>query len=338
MTPLAIRADANATIGAGHVMRCLALAEAWRRAGGETLLFAAALPPFVRTAAERYGLVVRSFDSTAAAWTALVAWTRSVTDAWVVFDNYDLDHDAQRAIRAAGARLLVIDDFAADRRFHCDVLLNQNVGAESVGYRVDAGTRCCFGPRFALVRSEFTSLARPRSLQAVASRLLVTFGGADVHNQAARIAAILAGSTPPLEATVVSGQTHAAANEASTDRGVRIWRHAPTDNMATLMAEADMAICAAGSTCWELACLGVPALTLIVADNQARVAEGLHGLGVVRNLGWFDAVSDADIAAAIELLRRDAARVEMSRRGRELVDGRGADRVVNAMRLTTVEA
>jgi UDP-2,4-diacetamido-2,4,6-trideoxy-beta-L-altropyranose hydrolase len=281
---------------------------------------------------------VRSFDSTAAAWTALVAWTRTVNDAWVVFDNYDLDYDAQRAVRAAGARLLVIDDFAADRRFDCDVLLNQNVGAESLGYRVDASTRCCFGPMFALVRSDFTSLVRPRSFSARASRLVVTFGGADVHNQAARIAAILAGSTPPLEATVVAGQAHATADEPATDRGVRIRWQAPTENMAALMADADMAVCAAGSTCWELACLGVPALTLVVADNQARVAEGLHGLEVVRNLGWFDAVSDAEVASAIERLRDDAARVEMSRRGRELVDGRGADRVVNAMRLAAVEA
>jgi spore coat polysaccharide biosynthesis predicted glycosyltransferase SpsG len=109
--------------------------------------------------------------------------------------------------------------------------------------------------------------------------------------------------------------------------------------MAALLAGADLVICAAGSTCWEAAHLGIPALTLVVADNQMRVAAGLSEAGVVRNAGWFHAVSDAALAAAIASLVRDgAARAEMSGRGRALVDGRGADRVVRAMRLALVES
>ena len=99
-----------------------------------------------------------------------------------------------------------------------------------------------------------------------------------------------------------------------------------------------MAICAAGSTCWELAHLGVPALAVIVADNQIRVAAGLHEAGVLRSAGWFDRISDGELASAIDTLRRDAGRAEMSRRGRALVDGLGADRVVEAMRLVAVDA
>jgi UDP-2,4-diacetamido-2,4,6-trideoxy-beta-L-altropyranose hydrolase len=109
--------------------------------------------------------------------------------------------------------------------------------------------------------------------------------------------------------------------------------------MAALLASADLAVCAGGSTCWELGHLGVPALTLVVADNQQRVAAALHDAGVVRNLGWFDRVSDESLASAIDDLRRDrGARQEMSRRGRTLVDGRGAGRVVETMRLAAVGA
>jgi spore coat polysaccharide biosynthesis predicted glycosyltransferase SpsG len=82
--------------------------------------------------------------------------------------------------------------------------------------------------------------------------------------------------------------------------------------------------------------LGVPALALVVADNQIGLAAGLHEAGTIRNVGWFDAISDGDLASEIERFRTDPARREMSRRGRELVDGRGADRVVETM-LAAVE-
>jgi UDP-2,4-diacetamido-2,4,6-trideoxy-beta-L-altropyranose hydrolase len=330
--PLAIRADANAAIGAGHVMRSIALADAWRRAGGDVLLFTVAPPRFACDAAARRGLTVRTHESADAAKNALIAWARENAGAWVAFDSYEPGGDAHRSIRAAGARLLVVDDCAAGAEFDCDILLNQNIGADALGYRLAPGTRTCFGPRFALLRGEFLNLHRDRQFDVPASRIVITFGGADVHNQAARVAAIVAALPAPLDATVVTGQAHPhEASEIAPREGVRIRWQAPTDDMAPLLAQADLAICAAGSTCWELAHLGVPALTLVVAANQMGVAAGLHDAGVIRSLGWFDHVSDTDVALAIETLRRDDRRAEMSRRGRALVDGRGADRVVEAM-------
>src|SRR5262245_25027151 len=212
---LAIRADADARIGVGHVMRCIALAEAWHRSGGESLLFTVQPPQLVRAAAERRGVSVLSHDAADAAWHALVGWSRAHHGAWDVFDSYELGRDAHRSIRRAGARVLVIDDGAAHVEFDCDILVNQNVGADAVGYRVDPGTQCCFGPKYALLRREFAVPSRERRFEAPASRLVVTFGGADAHHQAARVARIVAGLTSPLEATIVSGL--APTTSAGTD-------------------------------------------------------------------------------------------------------------------------
>lgn len=334
---LAIRADASIDVGAGHVMRCLALAEAWNRSGGESDLFTVAPPPLVEAAAKRVAVRVRSCASAGEAWTAIVGWTRANADAWAVLDSYDLGREARDTIRAAGARLLVIDDCATDANVHCDLLLNQSIGADALGYRVEKATRCCFGPTYALIRAEFRQQRSIRRFDASASRLVVTFGGADAHNQAARVARLLAGAVPPLEATIVAGQAHPDGGpEIASRSGVQIKWRTPGDGMASVLAAADLAICAAGTTCWELACLGVPALTMVVADNQCRVAAAMGEAGINRSLGWFNAVSDGELATAIETMRRDDARGEMSRRGRALVDGLGANRVVEAMRAVVV--
>lgn len=336
---LAIRADANARIGAGHVLRCLALAEAWRRAGGETFLFTADLPPFAAAAAERRGVAIHSHASGDDAWRALNDWARINLGAWVALDSYDAGPEVHRSLRAAGARILAIDDVAARPDIDCDILLNPSIDADRLGYRVGASTHCCFGPRYALIRDEFRRPPVARRFDRPAARVVVTFGGADAHDQAGRVAGILANAAPPLTVEIVAGQAHRAVRrEERASDGIHIrWREA-TGDMADLLASAEMAVCAAGSTCWELAHLGVPALAVIVADNQVKVATGLHAAGVLRNAGWFDAVSDADLASAIDGLRQDADRAEMSRRGRALVDGLGADRVVDAMRLAAVDA
>jgi UDP-2,4-diacetamido-2,4,6-trideoxy-beta-L-altropyranose hydrolase len=336
---LAIRADANARIGAGHVMRCMALAEAWRRAAGETVLFTVDVPAFAATSAERRGVAIRSYASADAAWDALSGWARANAGAWVAVDSNDAGADAYRSLRAAGARVLAVDDVAAHPEVDCDILLNPNIDADTLGYRVGASTHCCFGPRYALIRDEFRRQpARPR-FDRSASRVVVSFGGADVHDQAGRVARLLANAAPPLDVTIVAGQAHGAARrDEVAQEGIHIRWQSPTGDMARLLASADMAICAAGGTCWELAHLGVPALALVVADNQIKVAAGLHEAGVLRNAGWFDRVSDAELASAIDALRRDGGREEMSRRGRALIDGLGADRVVEAMRLAAVDA
>jgi UDP-2,4-diacetamido-2,4,6-trideoxy-beta-L-altropyranose hydrolase len=338
-TDLAIRADANARVGVGHVMRCMALAETWHRTGGETFLFTADVPPFAAAAAQSRGVAIRSHASADDAWSALADWARANAGAWVALDSYDAGPDTHRSIRAAGARLLVIDDVAAHPDVDCDILLNPNIDAERLDYRVAASTHCCFGPRFALIRDEFRRPQAPRRFDLPASRVVVTFGGADVHDQAGRVARLLVRAAPPLHVTIVAGQADGAAGGDDDARdGIHIRFQGVTSEMAGLLASADMAICAAGSTCWELAHLGVPALAVIVADNQIKVATGLHEAGVLRSAGWFDKISDDELASAIDALRRDVGRGKMSRRGRALVDGLGADRVVEAMRLAAVDA
>jgi len=101
-----------------------------------------------------------------------------------------------------------------------------------------------------------------------------------------------------------------------------------TPDVASAMARADLALVAAGSTSWELCCMGLPAIVFSAADNQVPVAAALARRGVVDNLGPHGGLEAATVAGAVvDLVKDGERRAAMSRAGRELVDGRGPARV-----------
>jgi len=101
---------------------------------------------------------------------------------------------------------------------------------------------------------------------------------------------------------------------------------------AAIDGGADFAVSAGGSTCWELAFMGLPALVIILADNQQVVAQGLDKAGAVVNLGWHHDLSVQQIAKALKNLAVAVdVRKDMIRQGRNLVDGKGIGRIFTAM-------
>jgi N-acetylglutamate synthase-like GNAT family acetyltransferase len=138
-----------------------------------------------------------------------------------------------------------------------------------------------------------------------------------------------------MEAVVVVGAANPhrrQLEDLTTAAGgsIRLVRDPP--DMAELMEWADVAVSAAGSTCWEMAFLGLPALLLVTAENQEPVAAGVGAAGAAIDLGWHHTVSPVGLARALSALCRDPVlRAAQSRAGQRLVDGRGADRVVDAM-------
>lgn len=310
---LLIRADGGPVVGHGHVMRCLALAQAWRARGGEAV-FVGDHDDALRRALATSGfaaLRVPRPHPDPADITLTVGLLEDGDFAAVVLDGYCLDGDYQHRLRAGGRRLLVIDDIAHLERYEADVLLNQNLGSDELGYRTTGDPLWLLGARFALLREEFAQWQwHERTIPARAERLLVTVGGSA---QDARLQKILRAVEPlGLDVRVAAGVSPA--------------------EMPGLMAWADIALSAAGSTCWELAFMGVPLVVFVLAENQGRNASGLAALGAASFLGALDDLSEEQLAAEVAALVADGERRRrMSAAGRALVDGRGAQRVAAAI-------
>lgn len=338
MTVVVIRADASVSIGSGHVMRCLALAEALKAArakvafvcreheGNLCSLVQAARFPIFRLPDESATSgedAEQTIEALGKAWSAAD---------WIVVDHYGLDENWEKRIRRLGGRIMAIDDFTG-RDHDCDLLLDQNVlpgTGSDYASRVPRSCRMLLGPQHALLRTEFArERARLRPRDGELRRVLIFFGGSDPTNETSKaLDGVLEFGRSGLAIDVVVGAANPHRDTVQRKCGTspHASYHCQVGNMAELMAKADLSLGAGGSASWERCCLALPTIAAVLADNQARVAETLARQGALVNLGESGSLDATDYSTAIGRLDKAALR-EMSRVAGTLVDGRGADRV-----------
>lgn len=256
---------------------------------------------------------------------------------WIVLDGYQFSGRFQQVLKEAGIRLLVLDDYGHAEHYWADLVLNQNAYAEPSPYRNrEPHTQLLLGTRFVLLRREFAKWrAWRREIPETARKILVTLGGSDADNATLKvIQAIQSLRLDDLQASIVVGAAnpHLAELRAAIRDLPQFRVLTSVEDMPSLMSWADVAVAAGGTTSWELLYMGLPACILILADNQARVGPALEKEGAaffLNETGWKE---PGRLTALLADLLRDAGRRRgMSACGRELVDGRGGDRVVQAM-------
>lgn len=337
-----MRADSNAQIGTGHLMRCLALAQAWQSAGGRAIfaMAVATLPiekQLMSQGPEVVHLWVREGSVDDAIQTVEVA--RNAEATWVIVDGYHFQAEYQRKIKEAGLRLLCIDDFGHAAHYCADMIINPNLHAKEELYsHREPYTQLFLGPRYSLLRREFRKWREwKREVPRLARNILITMGGSDADNVTQSvIQALWQDVTDQLEAIVVVGSHsphYAALKEASHCSQIPLRLVHQANDMAELMAWADVAISSGGTTCWELAFMSLPSLILVLADNQREVARTLNELEVGVDMGPASQIGPEEVAKILGGLIRDpTVRTKMSRLGRIVVDGKGAERSVDLLK------
>ena len=351
------RTDASLTIGSGHLMRCLTLARALRLQGHQIWFACRQHPGHLNTLIETEGFPVLALAEIQtppvagyAAWlgasetedAAAVQKTIAQNPAtathpfdWLVIDHYGLGETFSQQMRSVCNAILQIDDLA-NRRYDCDVLLDQNlVPGLTQRYQGLLPAECqpLLGPSFALLRPEFARFAPdsrqfPTTFSAQSpARLLVFFGGSDAQN----FTALTINALQQLQdchwlADIVIGQAnpHRLLLQQLCAQDRRLTLLVQTPGMAGLMAAADLMIGAGGATHWERACLGLPAVVVALADNQLVTTAYLAELGACLDLGHAAALSTTRLATAVSALLADSLRrQQMSKAASQLVSPEG---------------
>ena len=353
-----VRADASLQIGTGHVMRCLTLATGLADRGAQVDFICRAHEGNLIALIEQRGFRVitlplaaggdkASPDQPAHAHWLGCDWQTDAQQSldaifgmvdWIIVDHYALDHRWETAVRAKCARIMCIDDLA-DRSHDCDLLLDQSLGRCSQDYipLVPKPATLLLGPKYALLRPEFAqwrdaSLARRKTPHL--RHILVTMGGVDADNVTGRVLTALQGSDIAMldKITVVLGP-HAPwcdqVTSQAADMPVPTQVSSGVDNMAELMTSCDLAIGAGGSTTWERCALGVPTLTIVLAENQQEVAMRMAclqaSLVMTRTEGFENRLLEL-------LMTLDEAQIKnLSGRCRDICDGSGVPLVTEKM-------
>ncbi len=340
-----VRADAGIGIGAGHVMRCLTLADVLRGHGADVEFICRPHDGHMihdvdvrgyhchRLPVPRYHKKNRYEDWLGAKVLEDAAETAALIDKCdvLIADHYAIDQEWELVLRDKAQRIVVIDDLA-NRKHDADILLDQTVGRDAADYDglvPDQAIRLC-GTTYALVRPEFAarraeSLARRKTLSDV-HQVLISLGGFDTDNHTSKVltalsrvpfgkhrhAVIVLGSHAPHLQDV---RVHAATAPFSAEVRVDI------DNMADVMAASDLAIGAAGSAAWERCVVGLPTAMLVLADNQKLVAENLRKAGAAVLI---DSITPDVFRPLFDDLERLS---QLSTNAAKHCDGRGAERV-----------
>lgn len=344
MKRILVYPDIDPGVGLGHLTRCVALAEGLKQKKQEVEFVGRS--EHVKSLSYLNDLDFETTELSSSSVDEDLAELRRVAKNgkdvdWLIADNYKIDSSWLGHARSFTKNIAVIDDLA-NRFLDCDLLLNQNLGFENL-YEglVPASARLLLGPRYALLRREF-SAARAQGLRdrgGDVNRILVFFGGADSRNNTeSTIEALIRGGFERASIDVIVGIGYRFQNSLrSCLKGLKgenaIFCDVPVEQMIKLMQRADLMIGAAGSISWERCCLGLPSILLVIADNQRRIGEELDKQGVAKLVGSDMDISIEDLAISIQqVCDNKKVLAKMANRGPMLVDGQGVNNVVAAMR------
>ena len=293
---IAIRVDSSSQIGAGHVMRCLNLARCFREHGHTIAFVCRDLPgnliPFLMSwnfevvtlhnQESPSSQLLSSYES----WLG-VGWQQDAKQFCayiqnvdiVVVDNYALDYKWQSQVQQHfNCKMVAIDDLK--RRHVANVVIDQTLNCTPAAYS-DSNSRCILtGTRYAMLNptlQNYRNTVTKPSLDGFL-RVLISFGASDEPNATLRVLQTLVKSRISFRATVLlrpSAINYKSVKEFANRYSNFIKHFDHIDNMAEIMMEHDVAIGAAGSSCWERACIGLPSIIVPIADNQGDICDAL---------------------------------------------------------------
>ena len=309
---IVIRVDASLFIGSGHVMRCLTLALKLKESGSNVIFicrkFEGNLIDKIRVKGFdvfelKHNIIKKESDLL---WLGVTQkedadecerLIKNIKIDWLIVDHYGIDQDWQKILKYKYSKLMVIDDLS-NRIHQCDLLLDQTFGREKKDYNGLVPDFCelLLGSNYSLLRPEFADWRKyslDRRQEFSLRKLFINMGGVDPDNFTEKVLLALEKCNLPisLEIIVVMGRS-----SPHLDKVIAISNTFPYElaiqvdplNMAEIMANCDLAIGASGSTSLERACLGLPTIQLVIAQNQELTAKMLDENKLVKLISKAD--------------------------------------------------
>jgi spore coat polysaccharide biosynthesis predicted glycosyltransferase SpsG len=349
--PILIRVDATPRTGFERFARCMTLAAALRRRRRPTYFLSQLEPTALAFTIKRGGN--DWIDACHPAGSnddleELIQEIRRRRPAAVIVDEADVTTEYLSEIVATGVMVLSLDH-QANIRFPSQILVNPLLGPNRESYEFFPGTQLLLNRRYTMVRPEVRRLRQGRSTEpaglispngkpgTVQYRVLLALGEDDPNHKVMDYAKLLLNAPKVGKVDIVVRKEHPALEKLQAmveASGERLELAVEPAEIAARIVRAHFALTSGSGWANELACVGVPQLLILQNEAHWPNAQKLEEEGCASCLGWHESVSAQTIRQAVQNILSDPLeRQAMSRCGRQLIDGRGPDRLVTAMEI-----
>jgi len=333
---LYIRADANSYIATGHIMRCMAIANEFRKNGEEVTFILA--DHYACALLERnsypYICLKSEWDNLDSEIDKMLELISKYSIKKLLIDTYYVTNK-YLTILGEYTYTVYVDDLAKFC-YPVHMLINYNIYADQIVYETDYqknGTKMLLGCQYVPLRDEF------KAVQDKVKKVFVSTGGSDRFNVAVKLLKFLTRYKSPddvaFSVIVGSFNMHRKELQQLRDEHSNIELYENIDRISEVMQECDLAITAAGSTMYELCACKTPMITYTFADNQIEGAKSFEYHGIARYCG--DVRKDENLIfekickAIFEYKDNKSMRLESIVKMGQLVDGKGVERVYTEM-------
>ncbi|WP_142414607.1 UDP-2,4-diacetamido-2,4,6-trideoxy-beta-L-altropyranose hydrolase [Hathewaya massiliensis] len=320
---IGIRADGGSKIGMGHVMRTLVLAKELCKNNEVFYIckhdkkFSAIYNPGVDRIRDS------GFPAKEIKENNILEELSNIKADILITDSYDVDEIYFNETKKMFKHTVYIDDMNK-HYFNIDVLINQNINARDLNYKVNHNTKLLLGPEYTMIRKEFRNLPE-KLIGDKVEDILITVGGADPNDVTGRILSYVQKLDFKFHVVVGPSFNNISNLKKYEKNNIKLYFNA---NMFELMQKCDLAISACGSTLYELSSSGVPTLGIIIADNQIGIGTKFHDMDIVDNLGWYKQLNKEKFLFQLNKIINDKnMRQRKSKLGRNLIDGNGVKRI-----------
>ena len=319
-----IRADGGNSIGMGHIMRTLTLAKELKKYFDIE---------YVCRNGNKYSegihkVQVSGFKINIVGEKNFLEDLIKLKGDILITDSYNVDDEYFSVTKKIFKKTIYIDDMGLYSFKDVDIVINQNINAEDLTYDLASKTQFLLGCKYTILRYEFINL-RHKLIKRKAKDIMITLGGSDPFLVTLKMLYYV--KDQQYNFHVVIGP---AFNEDYVSKLKSYEKYSNmllyyNADMKSLMEKCDICISAAGTTLYELCAVGIPSLSITIAENQDRVADKFDELKIIKNLGWHDDINKEKILSEINLLNKNySMRKEISEKSSKLIDGKGTLRIV----------
>lgn len=333
---IVFRLDATPEIGMGHLMRCFALSEELTNRKHKCHFLSNVHSDKVCEKIDKSEVIIEKISTSPKSnqdLDYLINFSKINDIDWVVTDHYDINSEYIKKIKANGFKVLSIDDIS-QIYYACDLVVNQNIGSDRLEFDADDNTKLLLGPKYVMLRDELLR-GKEKVVRENVERILVTLGGIDYDNLTLKVLELLTEFIEKnIEIIVVFGPLNKIDGDFES-KIIKLDKHNirvvfSPENIADIYKESDIAISAGGSSCYELAYFGIPNLIITVSNNQLNIAKEFDKEKIGIYLGDGNKFETKKWKKKIsELIDNYDLRKKMSQNGKELIDGKGKEKIVD---------